>query len=179
MKSFKKKYPTQPLEIYEYPFIISRCGAEHAATEENSLHSLPYFYNFCLSFCHYAYVIKWDADMVLSKNSKHAFKQYVNKLNSYWPTFWLVEIQTLYKKNNLFLLSNNEINKEIRIFPNRSDVNFIKDKNYELLNGKIYNSNIITKDKVKIYELKDIDENEFSHWSTTDFPTERKKERIY
>jgi len=55
------------IRIYSYPFQIARCGPEHFATPEDSVHSLVYYYNWALSRCSLKYVCKWDADMVLRK----------------------------------------------------------------------------------------------------------------
>ncbi|MBA2559371.1 MAG: hypothetical protein H0V07_05685, partial [Propionibacteriales bacterium] len=54
------------LAVREYPFHVSRCGPEHLATPERSVHSLAYFYNWAFSHVETTYSLKWDGDMVLT-----------------------------------------------------------------------------------------------------------------
>ncbi len=68
------------IRLYTYPFNVSRCGEEHAATPENSVHSLVYYYNWTLSKCTRSYVCKWDADMIFDRYKKSAFIDCLNNL---------------------------------------------------------------------------------------------------
>ena len=54
------------LTLCSYPFDVARCGEEHRSTPADSVHSLAYYYNWCLSKCRRSYVFKVDADMVVS-----------------------------------------------------------------------------------------------------------------
>ncbi|MCH2057587.1 MAG: glycosyltransferase [Thalassotalea sp.] len=173
VKDIAKKH--RNIKTFSYPYILSRCGSEHQHTNANSLKSLTYYYNWCLSKCTYSYVMKWDADMRLTHNSKPKFKEVLSALNPYWPTFSEVELQTVYAHCDNYYLSKDEVNFEVMIFPNRADVHYIKAENFELLSGKKYSVRRITTESVQIYEMKNTSKNEFSHWDTLDFPTKRKK----
>ncbi|MCE0495581.1 glycosyltransferase family 2 protein [Vibrio salinus] len=174
VKEYSEHHPR--ISVYSYNVQVSKCGSEHNSTEEKSIHSLSYYYNWCASKCSYSYICKWDADMILDKYSKDKFKSIIHSFSSYWPTFASFEVQTIYKFFEKYYLAKNEVNSEIRIFPNRSDVKFIKGDNFELLDGKIYKSHNVLLCDVKVYECKDASENEFSHWTETkSFPTKRKQ----
>jgi len=54
------------LQQASYPFAVARAGAEHLAVHERSVHSLPYFYNWCFAQVETRYSWKWDGDMVLT-----------------------------------------------------------------------------------------------------------------
>jgi len=163
------------IKIFAYPTSLSRCGEEHNNTPENSVKSLAYYYNWCLSKCQYGYIMKWDADMILCESNKKYLNLYFKKLNTYWPSFSAVEIQTIYQDNDDYYLSKGELNMEYMIFPNRADVYFQKGKDFELLKAKLYKTHTISFKEVKIFELKNINTNEFSHWDTESFTTDRKK----
>lgn len=67
VQEFKRlKDQKNKIKMFDYPFEISRCGAENERTDEYSVHSLSYFYNFTLSRASYEWVCKWDGDMILS-----------------------------------------------------------------------------------------------------------------
>ena len=50
-----------------YPFTVSRAGDEHLHTPPDSVHSLTYFYNWSFAQVRTAYSMKWDGDMVLTR----------------------------------------------------------------------------------------------------------------
>lgn len=54
------------LEVVAYPHAVSRCGADHLATNPRSVHSLAHFYNWAFSKVRTTYSLKWDGDMVLT-----------------------------------------------------------------------------------------------------------------
>ena len=56
------KNPHIRIHIYDIP--ISRAGYETLATDAKSRHSLPTYYNWCLSKCKYPWNFKWDADFI-------------------------------------------------------------------------------------------------------------------
>jgi hypothetical protein len=55
------------LTLASYPFAVSRAGGEHLATPPDSVHSLTYFYNWAFSHVRTSYSMKWDGDMVLTR----------------------------------------------------------------------------------------------------------------
>lgn len=52
------------MKIYQYPFDLHPTGPDHLSIEENSLHSLAYYYNFALSKTTKSHVCKWDGDTI-------------------------------------------------------------------------------------------------------------------
>jgi hypothetical protein len=172
--SISKEY--KKIRIFTYEYEIARMGTDHNSIVESSVRSMAYYTNWCLSKCRYSYIFKWDADMMLSKSSQQSLRNIINEFSSYWPSFVELELQTLYKKDGDYYQPIDEINKEIMMFPNRADVYFEKANNFELLHGKKYSTYCIGNNKCSVFELKDVRQNEFSHWSEVDkFPSERKK----
>lgn len=175
VKDFIERNSDITIKVYQYPHNVSRCGDENEQTPENSVSSLAYYYNWCLSKCDYSYVCKWDADMLMHPSDKVKFKKILNNLTSWWPIFVEIEIQTIYLKDHSIFSIANDVNKEIRIFPNRADVFFEKDKLFEILKAKFYKVIQSRLGDVRVYEVKNTAVDEFSHWSTYDFMTNRKK----
>lgn len=163
------------IKLYQFPFELKRCGVENANTDELSIYGLPYFYNWSISQCNYSYIMKWDGDMILASNSIPYFKKLLSDLSCFWPTYVAPELQTVYRKDSKYYESVGEVNSEYMIFPNRSDVYFKKAEFFEKLQGKLYKTISTTLDNLRIFELKDLAIDEFSHWDTTEFTTERKK----
>ncbi|HET9998911.1 MAG TPA: hypothetical protein VFQ17_15435, partial [Nocardioides sp.] len=55
------------LTLASYPFRVSRAGTEHLTTPPDSVHSLTHFYNWSFSHVRTTYSMKWDGDMVLTR----------------------------------------------------------------------------------------------------------------
>lgn len=54
--------------LVSYPVQIAKAGLETYVTPCNSVHSLPWFYQFCLQQCTaYSHVFKWDADFLMTE----------------------------------------------------------------------------------------------------------------
>ena len=156
------------IRIEQYPFNIARCGTEHQNTPENSLHSLAYYYNWCLSRCTRTYVCKWDADMLLNGDqpAREGLRQFfMDCSHNKQLVAGQLKVQTVYiDKNGNTVRSDQEVNKEIRVFPNTDSIFFEKDYFWEKLN--------ITPDiAIKVFstsgieEIKDVRLDEFTHWT--------------
>lgn len=163
------------VKVYKYPFSVARCGEEHNSTPEDSVRSLAYYYNFCRSKCTHTFFIKWDADMVFRKDRLQEFKDSIQELIGRRPLLAKTPCQTLYvAPDGELLVSKEEVHAEPRLAPNLPPVHYVKAKHFERLVWKIR----LHKRKVKqvaILELKDTSQDEFSHWTGTDFPSKRKK----
>ena len=163
------------MALYNYPFNVARCGPEHAATPEDSVHNLAYYYNWALSHCTCRYVCKWDADMVMRREARGSFREFLAQLSRSEARAVLLQGQTVYKDTSgRCFLSKDDLVAEPRLFPYDSDSYFIKAEHFEQLRLSP-SLQTDTYDDVVFYELKFVDEDEFSHWSTTQFPTPRKK----
>ena len=163
------------IRITEYPHRIARCGDEHWGTPEDSVHSLVYYYNWCLAQCRSAYVFKWDADMALMAHATGQMRQLFATLRDDAPALWLFNVQTAYRDaRGAWYRAHGEINAEPRLAPNRPSVRYRKARHWEVLRSdRPLPSRQF--EPVCMYELKDVAEDEFSHWSSTSFPTERKR----
>jgi glycosyltransferase involved in cell wall biosynthesis len=175
-REFKIKEDTAAkIKIYFYPFNIARCGGENSRTPEDSVHSLAYYYNWCLSKCSYRYVCKWDGDMVLRKDVRESFRRFLKEIQRKKNYGWVLDGQTVYRDGKRrYYLAKGEVNGEVAIFPNRIRTRYRKVELFELLSSDppLRQARF---PGVVFYELKFTDENEFSHWSVSDFPTKRKQ----
>jgi tetratricopeptide (TPR) repeat protein len=59
--------PEWPVRHLTYSPAIGRAGVENLVTPADSIHSLVWFSNWCLSKTRYSYILKFDADMVASR----------------------------------------------------------------------------------------------------------------
>ncbi|WP_420615234.1 sulfotransferase [Candidatus Palauibacter sp.] len=163
------------IHLHSYPFAVGRFGPEHDGTPADSLHSLVYFTNWALSRCTRRYACKWDADMVLARELRSAFASLLAGLGRGWPAAWSLAGQTLYRTpDGSFLARRGEVNREVRIAPCGYPVRFHKREHWEQL---IRPRRLRTRHfaPVCFHELKFVDEEEFDHWSTTEFPSPRKR----
>jgi Beta-1,4-N-acetylgalactosaminyltransferase (CgtA) len=175
VRDFKQRKDAEDkIKLYAYPFQIARCGPEHAATPEDSIHNLAYYYNWALSRCSLRYVCKWDGDMLVRKESRPLLKQRFKDMQIDAKKCWGLYGQTVYRdlEGNFYL--SDEINWEPRVFPYGLNPRFRKVPLYEALvaEPELPGADI---PGVSFYELKFVDENEFSHLSISDFPSERKQ----
>ena len=163
------------IRLHSYPFRVGRFGPEHDETPADSLHSLVYFTNWALSRCTRRYACKWDADMVLAGEQRHAFDALLAGLGRGWPGAWSLAGQTVYRTADGSLLARRgELNREVRIAPCGYRVRFHKREHWEqLIRPRWLRTHHFA--PVCFYELKFLDEEEFDHWSTMDFPSPRKR----
>jgi glycosyltransferase involved in cell wall biosynthesis len=188
VKKIKSDLDTQDnkIKILEYPFSIARCGEEHENTSDTSIHSLVYYYNWCsihslvyyynwcLSNARYNYVVKWDADMYLRPSGQKSFRDFLLNIQNTEHRV-SVPIQTVYidSKADAYA-ADKEINREIQAFPNRPYIRYKKSALWEELKSDFFIPRIVYPD-IDIYEIKDTREDEFSHWTNTNFTTARKQ----
>ena len=163
------------IRLHSYPFRVARFGPEHDGTPADSLHSLVYFTNWALSRCTRRYACKWDADMVLAGEQRDAFASLIAGLDRGWPAAWSLAGQTVYRTpDGLFLAPRGEVNREVRIAPCGYAARFHKREHWEqLVRPRWLRTRHFA--PVCFHELKFLDEEEFDHWSTTEFPSPRKR----
>jgi glycosyltransferase involved in cell wall biosynthesis len=172
----EKRY-AEKIKLFSYPHRVSRCGQEHYETSANSVHSLAYYYNWSLSRCSYSVVCKWDADMVLSSSaeSRARFKKFLD--DSVSRNGWMLgefQVQTVYiDDEGVSYIARDDINSEVRIFPHSPSVYFKKGDLWEELKSESYIPRRYLSD-VCVYEIKDVDDDEYSHWTDVSFKGDRK-----
>ncbi|MDE2877421.1 glycosyltransferase [Candidatus Palauibacter soopunensis] len=163
------------IRLHSYPFALGRFGPDHDGTPADSLHSLVYFTNWALSRCTRRFACKWDADMVLAGGQRGAFAGLIAGRDGGWPAAWSLAGQTVYRtRDGSFLAPRGEVNREVRIAPCDYRVRFHKREHWEqLVRPRWLRTQHFA--PVCFYELKFLDEEEFDHWSTMDFPSPRKR----
>jgi len=164
------------IKLYHYQFSIARCGADHQSTPENSVHNLAYYYNWCVSKCSFNSICKWDADMQITSDagSKKYLQKYLGTFKSRTGLYvGKLPVQTVYidKKKNV-ISSKSEVHDEVRLFTNNPAIYFTKGNHWEVLNyDQAKQKNL---KKTLMYEIKNVEIDEFSHWSSDTFLTPRK-----
>ncbi len=154
------------IKIYDYPFNISRCGLENLNTDVNSLKSLAYFYNYALSKCNCEYVMKWDGDMILQKTMINEMRDFIdNLITSKNSLLGIPKGLTVFRGlNGLFYYKKDQYEAETRIFKNITQNYFEKDILWERFQSNTDAKFVLSSNPIYI-EYKDLNQNEFSHWS--------------
>jgi hypothetical protein len=167
---------TGRLELLTYPFDIARCGDEHLATPAESVHSLAYFYNWSFSHVRTAYALKWDGDMVLTEVAVQALldlswqlegARFVVKMPRY-PLYVVDEKRAF--------LDTGMINCEAWAWPNAPGFKFVKAMEWELPLWPETIGTVILPTWSAL-ELKHLDQEEFGHWSPTNFEASQRTRR--
>ncbi|HET8654390.1 MAG TPA: glycosyltransferase [Longimicrobiaceae bacterium] len=176
VRRFAHEQATEKIDIHSYPFTIARCGQENADTPEFSVHSLAYYYNWCRSRCSRRLVFKWDADMLLKDGAAEQLRSRLRLLPWFQPVVVSVPIQTIYHSGrNVFFAARGEVNCEPMIFTNVAAIRHRKAQRWETL--RVHDIPVVRSalSEVLIYEIKDTEIDEFSHWTNAELFTERKK----
>jgi hypothetical protein len=157
-----------PLDVVAYPFPVARCGAEHLATPEASVHSLAYFYNWSFSHARTAYVLKWDGDMVLSNPAVLALRDLAWQLEATEAVVRVPRLAFYVVSERLGYVDTEWRNCEAWGWPNRPGYRFVKALEWELPTLRS-DLDTVTLPEHSCVELKFLDGDEFGHWSPTDF----------
>jgi glycosyltransferase involved in cell wall biosynthesis len=163
----KEEDLSDKVRIFSYPFEVAKCGDQNFETNEFSVHSLAYYYNWTLSKCTCKYIWKWDGDMVVDRSMVPDFIKFKNQVLEN-PGLVGVPVGITYYKVGLGIgfVKNDYYEMEPRLFPNSFLVCFKKDILWERL-AFDYDFSMI-KSEIPIYiELKDVTANEFGHWSNS------------
>ena len=164
------------LIVKHYPFEIARCGPEHLATPERSLHSLAYFYNWSFSHVRTRYSLKWDGDMVLTDGGVRTLRQLSWQLE-YADAALSVLTHPLYViDDRTALFDPRSPYVEPRLLPNNSVYAYAKGVDWEIPTIPASTRVMRLQDGLAS-EIKWLDADEFSNWSSTDFADERRYPR--
>lgn len=165
------------ITLTEYPFRVSRCGPEHLATPERSLHSLAYFYNWAFAHARTRYSMKWDGDMVLTREGAATIAD---------VSWQLAPVETVARmpRHPLFVadervayLDHGMLNVEPWISPNGPDYTFVKAFEWEMRMSPDRVGHLALPGGMCV-ELKYLDGDEFGHWSHADaFATSERTKR--
>ena len=173
------------IKIYDYPFDVARCGSDNFNCPEDSVHSLAYFYNYSKSKCSYSHIFKWDGDMFVTNNMLIKLQALLHEISANTVslkrsrTIGITRGITVYQgKNGLKYYKKDEVEQEIRLFPNTVEFIFVKDVNWETLSFTCPVEKLISSEPVFI-EFKDAALNEFSHWNTERLNMNQRDARIF
>lgn len=159
------------LRVESYPFPVSRCGWEHLHTPADSVHSLVHYYNWSFTRARRRHTLKWDGDMVLTHEGVSALRELigwaeVREVVATWPHF------PLYIENDRVAWFDRVRFAEPWVHPRSFEHSFVKAFDWEARRraGKVAQ---VTMPEGLCFELKWLDRDELSHWSTSDFDARR------
>ena len=166
------------LEVQHYPFSISRCGAEHLGTPADSVHSLAYYYNWSFQHVRTTYALKWDGDMVLSDDMVEVFRDLEWQLEAGPSVLIRVPRYPLYLSGDdkVAFLDTGLRNNEPWGWPNLPGYQFVKAMEWEM---PVWDFNLQTLELPDwgCIELKFLDDDEFGHWTDTEFERSSRQKR--
>ena len=162
------------IKVYSYPFDVARCGLDNYLCPEDSVHSLAYFYNFCLSKCRYSHVYKWDGDMFLPNDMLNSFKNFKTKVLESSSTFstssatvcgaavGIAVIKVIITNTILGQLKPNVKSVCLKIVPMFDLLKIYCGKNYFFhIQSKL--SSLVA---LYLLNLRMFPKNEYNHWQT-------------
>jgi Sulfotransferase family/Glycosyl transferase family 2 len=164
------------LDVYSYPFSVARCGEEHLGTRAESVHSLVYFYNWSFSHVRTGYVLKWDADMVLTEAAEGVLRDLAWQLEADEVVVKIPRYPLYVVDDRHAFLDLGMSNTEPWAWPNRPGYSFVKAMEWEQPLWPATLPTLVLPDYSCI-ELKRLDADEFSHWTDTDFGQSRRTRR--
>ncbi len=149
-----------------YPFKVSRAGAEHLATPPDSVHSLTHFYNWSFSHVRTTYSMKWDGDMVLTDEG-------IGMLSDLSWQLQDSNAVVAIPRHPLSILSEREAWLDLGfrflepwVYPMGPEFTFAKAFEWEVREFPSTSTRMISPEGMCV-ELKWLDADEFSHWSST------------
>ncbi len=157
---------TDRLVFDRYPVDVSRCGSEHRTTPPTSVRSLTYFYNWSFSHATTRYASKWDGDMVLTLAGEHLMTSLAWRLEGIDATASFALYALWVASDDVAYLDVALDNHEIRVWPNRRGVEFVKARDYETLRSmRLPRMHL---GPGYCFEIKRVNEDEFDQWTHPD-----------
>ena len=155
------------LHVTDYPFVVSRCGAEHLETPERSVHNLAYFYNWSFSHVETAYSMKWDGDMVLTVEGVDTFADLAWQLENVEAVVSMPRHPLFVESDRVAYLDVHMVNVEEYVFPMGEDYRHVKAYEWELRMVPGHAERMRLPEGLCV-ELKYLDSDEFDHWVAPD-----------
>ncbi|MBZ5739240.1 glycosyltransferase [Nocardioides mangrovi] len=155
------------LLVTDYPFQVSRCGAEHLATPEHSVHNLAYFYNWSFAHVQTAYSMKWDGDMVLTVEGENTFADLSWQLENVEAVVSMPRHPLFVESDRVAYLDRYMINMEEYIFPMGQAYRHVKAYEWEMRMVPKQAQRMRLPEGLCV-ELKYLDSDEFDHWDSQD-----------
>ena len=164
------------LEVESYPFAVARCGSEHLGTSATSVHSLAHFYNWSFARVRTGYALKWDGDMVLTDAAVAALQDLAWQLEAAEAIVRIPRHPLYLADDRVAFLDLGLRNCEPWAWPNQPGYSFVKALEWEL---PLWSADtpVLTLPDRSCVELKHLDADEFSHWSSNDFEASARTRR--
>ena len=167
----KEQRLEEKLTVLSYPFEVSRCGPEHLATPPDSVHSLTYFYNWSFSHVESRYALKWDGDMVLTGEGEQMMRELAWQLEGTDGAITMPRSPVYVESDSVAYVDVGPTRAEPWGWRNSPAYTFSKAFDWELRLPEP--GDLVTRLPGYVcFELKWLDDAEFSHWSHTDFKEE-------
>lgn len=155
-----------------YPFRVSRAGAEHLATPPDSVHSLTHFYNWSFSQVRTSYSMKWDGDMVLTREGVATLADLSWQLEDSRAVVAVPRHPVSIESESVAWIDLGFRFLEPWIYPMGPEYTFVKAFEWEVREFPETSERIILPEGLCV-ELKWLDADEFAHWSHTEFDSSR------
>ena len=156
-----------------YPFRVSRAGAEHLATPPDSVHSLTHFYNWSFAHVRTAYSMKWDGDMVLTREGVGMLADLSWQLEDSNAVVAFPRHPLTIESDSVAWIDLGFRFLEPWIYPMGPEFTFVKAFEWEVREFPATSERIIAPEGLCV-ELKWLDTDEFAHWSSNeDFESSR------
>lgn len=152
------------LRLLSYPYEVARAGREHVGVHEHSVHSLAYYYNWCLSQVRTRYSWKWDGDMVMTDEAVTSIAALSWQVGSV-PVVTRVPRHALYVRDAATAYLDEGLrNAEEWGFPVGPDFTFTKAFEWEVQTtpADVWRLGL---PHGLVVELKWLDGDEFAHWT--------------
>jgi hypothetical protein len=155
------------IEVFDYPFSVARCGPEHLSVPPDSLHSLTYFYNWAFSHVKTAYCMKWDGDMVLTEDGETYLKHLRWQLEGVDTIVQIPRYAVYVESPDVAYVDAGLAAVEAWLWPNKPAYHFGKAFEWEIL-VRPQSTPVLRLPEWTVFELKWLDADEFTNWSTID-----------
>ncbi|WP_307827898.1 hypothetical protein [Nocardioides sp. SYSU D00038] len=167
--------------LASYPFRVARAGAEHLHTAPHSVHSLTHFYNWSFAHVRTAYSMKWDGDMVLTREGVDHLRDLSWQLESSNAVVAIPRHPLSVESDSVAWLDLGFRFLEPWIYPMGPEFTFVKAFEWEVREFPATSERVVAPEGLCV-ELKWLDQDEFAHWSSTEefdaFRTPRKRREM-
>jgi hypothetical protein len=174
---------TDRFTLASYPFPVARAGTEHLATPPDSVHSLTHFYNWSFSHVHTSYSMKWDGDMVLTREGVDVLRDLSWQLEDSNAVVAIPRHPMSVESESVAWLDLGYRFLEPWVYPMGPEFTFVKAFEWEVREFPESSQRIVAPEGLCV-EVKWLDQDEFGHWSHTDFdairtPRKRREWEVY
>lgn len=162
----------EKLTVLDYPFQIARCGEEHLSVPPDSVHSLTHFYNWSFSHVKTTYCMKWDGDMVLTRDGERYIEGLRWQLEAAEVVVQIPRYGLFLESESVAYLDADVAHLEAWLWPNKPAYHFGKAFEWEML-IRPRSTPVLRLPPWTVFEIKRLDADEFQNWTEMDFKTSR------